>query len=101
MTEGLLYFAPAFLAGMILGIFYFGVLWLTVRRLTRYQHPSLWFVASFLFRNAVAAAGFYLVMAGDWRRLFAALAGFILIRVVIVRRVGGKTAMAQSKEAGS
>jgi F1F0 ATPase subunit 2 len=75
-------------AGLALGAMYFGGLWWTVRRLPAARRPALFTLGSYLGRNALAAAGLWLVMAGDWRRLAAALAGMLLVRLVLVRRLG-------------
>jgi F1F0 ATPase subunit 2 len=34
---------------------------------------------------AVAVTGFYLVSHGDWRKLVACLAGFLLARIAVTR----------------
>jgi F1F0 ATPase subunit 2 len=36
-------------------------------------------------RTAVALLGFYAVFRGDWRRLVACLAGFVLARILVTR----------------
>ena len=73
------------LAGMALGLFFFGGLWWTVRKGTTSANPALWFLGSFLLRTGMALGGFYAVGAGDWRRLLAALVGFVLARVLLIR----------------
>ncbi len=79
---------PAFAAGLLLGLFYFGGLWLTVQRLPRSEHPGMLTLVSLIIRLGVTLAGFYLVMAGRWERLLVCLAGFLLVRIVLVRRLG-------------
>jgi F1F0 ATPase subunit 2 len=37
---------------------------------------------------AVAVTGFYLVSHGDWRKLVACLAGFLLARIAVMRLIG-------------
>jgi F1F0 ATPase subunit 2 len=73
------------LAGVALGLFFFGGLWWTVRKGTTAANPALWFLGSFLLRTCVALGGFYAVGAGDWRRLLAALVGFVLARLLLTR----------------
>lgn len=73
------------LAGMVLGIFFFGGLWWTVRKGMTATNPALWFVGSFLLRTGVVLGGFYAVGASDWQRLLAALAGFVLARMLLTR----------------
>jgi F1F0 ATPase subunit 2 len=45
-------------------------------------------LVSLMIRLGVTLAGFYLVMAGRWERLLACLVGFLLMRTVLVRRLG-------------
>lgn len=75
----------ALLAGMALGVFFFAGLWWTVRKGLVAANPALWFLGSFLLRTGVVLAGFYAVGANDWRRLLAALAGFVLARLFLTR----------------
>jgi F1F0 ATPase subunit 2 len=74
-------------AGGLLGSVYFGGLWLTVRRLPDTGHPAALVLASFVLRAALVAAGFVWLLAGDPLRLVAVLAGFLAIRVLLVRRI--------------
>jgi len=39
-------------------------------------------------RMVVVLPGFYFVMSGHWERLVMALLGFILIRMILTRRLG-------------
>ncbi len=74
----------AFAVGLGLGLFYFGGLWLTVRRLPAARHPVLLVLGSFLGRTAVTLVGFYLIMGGRWERLLASLVAFTLMRFGVV-----------------
>lgn len=78
----------ALAAGIGLGIFYFGGLWLTVRRLPTVRWPALLSLLSFFARLGVALFGFYLVMGGHWERLLVCLFGFLAIRIILVRLWG-------------
>lgn len=73
--------------GMGLGLFYFGGLWLTVRGLPSRRYPVPLFLGSFILRTAVALVGFYLVMGDRWERALACLAGFIVVRQLLVSRL--------------
>jgi F1F0 ATPase subunit 2 len=75
----------ALVAGIFLGTIFFGGLWWTVRRGVVSTQPALWFVGSMFLRTAIVVPGFYYVMQGDWRRLVACLAGFLLARFSVVR----------------
>jgi F1F0 ATPase subunit 2 len=74
----------AFVAGICLGAVFFGGLWWTVRRGLVAKQPALWLLGSALLRTAFVLAGFYLIGRSDWRRLLVALAGFILVRPVVI-----------------
>jgi F1F0 ATPase subunit 2 len=71
----------AFLLGALLGMLFFGALWLTILRGLHSNVPGPWFFASLLLRLLVILSGFYLVGHGDWRRLCACLLGFFVARV--------------------
>lgn len=78
--------------GMALGLFFFGGLFLTIRRLPTTRRPVALTLGSLVARMAVALAGFYLVGAGRWERLLACLAGFVIMRFIVVRWVGSQPA---------
>ncbi len=77
----------AMAAGAGLGLFYFGGLWLTVRRLADTGWPTLLFGASFLVRTTLTVLGFYFVMDGSLGRVLACLLGFIVVRQLLVSRL--------------
>jgi len=81
-------FALAGVAGVFLGVVFFGGLWWTVRQGLASPRPALWFLGSLLVRTAVVLAGIYVVAAGDWRRMLACVAGFAIARVVVTRLAG-------------
>ncbi len=80
-------FSIAALAGLLLGLFYFGGLWLTVRGITCGKRPEMLMLASFVIRLLVALSCFYLVMDGRPGRLVACLSGFLLMRYVLTKAV--------------
>lgn len=69
------------LAGLSLGLIFYGGLYFTVIRGLNSPHPARWFVTSGLLRIALVVTGFYFVSGGDWRPLVACLTGFILAGV--------------------
>jgi F1F0 ATPase subunit 2 len=72
-------------AGLVLGAFFFGGLWWTVRRGLSSPRPALWFLGSLVVRTSVILAGFILVSGGHWDRLLACLLGFPLARLLVTR----------------
>lgn len=94
--------AFSFLAGSLLGAFFFGGLWWTVQRLPHARAPALLALLSLVLRAAAVLGVFYLVLtsfSGTGRpRLFVALAGFILVRLIMVSRLRPRS---RSAAAGS
>ena len=75
----------AVLAGVLLGVLFFGGLWWTVRKTLSSPQAALWFSGSFLARTAVTLTGFYFAAQGDWRRMAGCVAGFLGARLLVVR----------------
>jgi len=84
MNETLL-LALTFAAGMLLGAFFFGGLWWTVRKGVSVERPALFFLGSLLLRTSITVAGIYVVGDGNWRRLLATLLGFVIVRFIAMR----------------
>lgn len=84
-----------FLAGLLLGGFFFGGLLWTVERGLAAKNPAFWFLGSWIVRIAVVLGTFYLVSTGGWERMFVCFAGFFIARFVLIRftraskRMGG------------
>jgi len=71
--------------GVVLGIFYFGGLWLTLKKLPSSGNPYFLTLGSFFGRTVISLFGFYLVArGGHWERLLVCLFGFILMKVFLV-----------------
>ena len=79
--------ALALLAGALLGAFFFGGLWWTVHKGVTSERPALWFLGSLLLRIGLILAGFYFVAQGHWSRLVVCLLGFLIARVIVVKRL--------------
>ncbi|MFW6114837.1 MAG: ATP synthase subunit I [Thermodesulfobacteriota bacterium] len=74
-------------AGIGIGVFYFGGLLWTIQTLPARTKPGLWVAASYFIRTGVAVFTFYLVMGGHWQRIMMSLLGFLVIRMVMIRRL--------------
>jgi F1F0 ATPase subunit 2 len=72
-------------AGVLLGVFFFGGLWWTVRRGLSSKRPASLFLGSLLLRTSIILAGFYFVSGGHWDRLLACLLGFVIARFLVTR----------------
>jgi F1F0 ATPase subunit 2 len=72
-----------FTFGILLGAFFYGGLWLTVRRLATTRHPFALSLGSLLLRMAVTLGGFLLILNGQWQNAVATLAGFTAGRLTL------------------
>jgi F1F0 ATPase subunit 2 len=79
--------AIALLGGALLGVFFFGGLWWTVQQGVTSRWPALWFLASLLLRTGITLVGFYYVSQSHWSRLGMCLLGFLMARVIVVKRL--------------
>ena len=87
-VSDVLWLAAALVGGAAIGLFFYGGLWLTLRRLPHSRRPALLTFGSFVVRLAGAAAGFWLVMGDRWERAVLALVGAMIVRVLLVRKLG-------------
>ena len=77
----------SFAAGTAAGTAFFSALRWTTRQLPRARRPVLLVVTSLIVRMAVVIGVFLLLSRfGRWEPLVAGLGGFLLIRVLAVRR---------------
>lgn len=81
----------SFIVGTAIGGVYFVGLWETIRRLPDVEKPVRRIALSYALRMTLALSGFYFVMQGEWERLAAAMVGFLLMRELLLRRLGKTT----------
>ncbi len=79
--------ALALVAGLWLGAFFFGGLWWTVRKGVSSERPALWFLVSLLLRTGAILTGFYFVAQSHWSRLVMCIFGFMIARIIVVKRL--------------
>src|SRR5665648_145539 len=77
MMNETLFMILAFIAGLVLGIFFFGGLWFTAKT------PSIWFFLSFFLRVSIVMFGFYYISPGGLQPLIVSVLGFIVARFVV------------------
>ena len=77
-----------FAAGVAIGLFFVVGLWYTVGRWTDHTLAGPIFLASFLMRTLISVGGFYMLIGHGIEYALAALAGFLVARVVTVRVLG-------------
>lgn len=76
---------PALFGGIVLGVLFFGGLWLTVRKGLNSKKPTLIFMGSLVIRMAIVVAGFYFIGANNWKNMLVCLGGFLIARIAITR----------------
>ena len=76
---------PALVAGVLLGMMFFGGLWWSVQKGVSSTQPALWFLGSLLLRASMTLVGFYTVSGGHWDRLLVCLLGFVIARFIVTR----------------
>ena len=74
----------AFVAGIALGIIFFGGLWLTVKKSVHAKAAWLLVLGSFILRVGIVMTGFYFISSGNWQRLVGCLLGFMVARFVVI-----------------
>jgi F1F0 ATPase subunit 2 len=79
--------ALSFFMGVVLGTFYFGGLWLTIKRLPRSTQPTLLSLGSFFVRSLVCILVFYLIIGSGIGALLLCLAGFVLTKIALIRKL--------------
>jgi F1F0 ATPase subunit 2 len=84
MTDALS-FTSSLISGLLLGAFFFGGLWWTVRKGIKSERAALWFFGSMLLRTSVVMLGFYLLLGDSWLRMLAGLFGFFIARLIVTR----------------
>jgi F1F0 ATPase subunit 2 len=81
----------ALVAGILLGMFFYGGLWWTVQRGISSKQPALLFAGSVVTRTLVVLAGFYFIARGDWHRIVACLLGFFVARIFVTWFTSART----------
>lgn len=84
MTDVLSFFS-SLIAGILLGAFFFGGLWWTVRQAVTSENVALWFFGSMLLRTGVVMLGFYLLLGDSWQGMLVGLLGFFIARLIATR----------------
>ena len=74
-----------FAAGALLGAFFFGGLWWTVRTLTDSKRPAVLFLSSLVIRTVVLLGGIYWIGEAQWYRYVVMLIGVLAARMFMVR----------------
>lgn len=73
--------------GLLLGLFYYGTLWLILQRLPQLKHPAAWIGLGLLLRTMTVVFILYLLFADSWQQLLIALSGMLTSRALLVNRI--------------
>ena len=72
-------------SGLLLGLFFFGGLWWTIKKSITSKHPALLMLSSLIIRIGVVLIGFYYLSQGSWKRILGCLVGFIIAKFIVTR----------------
>lgn len=78
----------ALLSGAVVSLFYFGGLWLTLRKIAEYKLSYWLVVGSFFIRLAFVLLVFYALLVHHWAYLAVALVSFLMVRQILIARLG-------------
>lgn len=87
-----------FFGGMLLGLIFFGGLYLSVQRIGRVKNPGPLMLVGGVLRMAVLLCGLYFLGSNDIYRFLAALAGVVVVKFVIIIWVSKKSQAPQSTQ---
>ena len=75
--------------GLGLGLFYFGGLWLTIKKMNISRSPWILTLGSFILRTvAVFLVLIYVARKGEWSNILILLVGFVVSRIFLTRMIG-------------
>lgn len=92
----LLLIVASMIAGLVLGLLYFGGLWLTVHRVVQGRWSRGMLLVSFFGRAVLVIAGLYGVivgLGGRWEVVALGMVGFMAARFILVRTWGPQSAV--------
>ena len=72
--------------GALLGVLFFGGLWITLQKLPMSKRPYLLTLSSVLIRTAAVLVGIWYFSAGDPVGVAGGLAGFFALQLLATRR---------------
>jgi F1F0 ATPase subunit 2 len=75
----------ALISGLLLGMFFFGGLWITVRKSLGSPYAAMWILGSSLLRTALVLIGFYYIVQEGLQPLLISIAAFIIARFIVMR----------------
>ncbi|NCC81953.1 MAG: hypothetical protein EOM04_06765 [Clostridia bacterium] len=80
----------SFLAGIVLGLIFFGGLYFTTKKLPASKSPALLMFLSITLRMIILIGGLYIVFNGEIIRLLVGIIGVFVAKYIIVYSVKRK-----------
>ena len=77
--------------GVLLGLSYFGGLWITLKYITRVSRPKSWLGISYVIRISIILVGFWGMVKIDPQAFTITFLTFFITRVVLTRTLGGES----------
>ena len=77
--------------GVILGLFYFGGLWMTLKVISRSKKPKSCLALSFVVRIFLILVGFWFIVRLDPVAFIFTFPAFLITRVILTRSLGGES----------
>lgn len=81
MENSVLHYMLLILAGLLLGTFFYGGLWFTIKKCVTVKSSSLLFLISMLLRTLIAVGGFYFLSSGNIYKLLFCFSVFFIARL--------------------
>lgn len=73
------------ISGLVLGLFYFGGLWVGLKAGLKSRNPAAVFLLSFVIRISVVLLSFYLLVTHHWMSLLVCIPFFLAGRFIITK----------------
>jgi F1F0 ATPase subunit 2 len=78
----------AVIGGVLLGLLYFGGLWMTLQYITRTNRPKTLLGMSLIIRVCLVMVGFWIIVRKDPMLFMVTFAAFLMTRVILTRTLG-------------
>jgi F1F0 ATPase subunit 2 len=88
MEINLILWGFSFIWGVLLGLFYFGGLWMTLTYISRSKRPKSSLVLSFVIRILLVLIGFWAIIRLDPVAFMLTFSAFLITRVILTRSLG-------------
>lgn len=80
-----------FFIGMLLGLVYFGGLYLSIKRMSESKYPAMLMTLSFIIRMGILIGIFFYLSKDGYKNMLFALLGVILTRFILTFTLKGQS----------